>query len=126
MNYLPTQKYREANLKIKSENDNPYEIVLDVLNELRNNIATLAYCFETDSGIFDIRSKSFSKSLTAIYILQKSLDFDKGGDIANNLFDLYEFCRKSLLSGYKEKSHEKISEILPVIDNILDGWKGIK
>ena len=42
MNYLPTQKYREANLKIKSENDNPYEIVLDVLNELRNNIATLA------------------------------------------------------------------------------------
>ena len=46
MNYLPTQKYREANLKIKSENDNPYEIVLDVLNELRNNIATFAYCFE--------------------------------------------------------------------------------
>ena len=99
MNYLPTQKYREANLKIKSENDNPHEIVLDVLNELRNNIATLAYCFETDSGVFDIRSKSFSKSLTAIYILQKSLDFDKGGDIDNNLFDLYEFCRKSLLSG---------------------------
>jgi flagellin-specific chaperone FliS len=39
---------------------------------------------------------------------------------------LYEFCRKSLLSGYKEKNYEKISEILPVIDNILDGWKGIK
>ena len=126
MNYLPTQKYREANLKIKSENDNPYEIVLDVLNELRNNIATLAYCFETDSGVFDIRSKSFSKSLTAIYILQKSLDFDKGGQISNNLFDLYEFCRKSLLSGYKEKNCDKISKILPVVDNLLAAWKGIK
>ena len=126
MNYLPTQKYQEANLKIKSENDSPYEIVLDVLNELRNNISTLAYCFESNSGIFDIRSKCFSKSLTAIYILQKSLDFEKGGDLANNLFDLYEFCRKSLLSGYKEKNYDKISKILPVVDNILDGWKGIK
>ena len=126
MNFLPTQKYRESNIKIKSENDNPYEIVLDVLNELRNNIATLAYCFETDSGIYDVRSKSFSKSLTAIYILQKSLDFEKGGEVASNLFELYEFCRTSLLTGYKEKNFQKISKLLPVIDNILDGWKGIK
>ena len=59
MNYLPTQKYREANLKIKSENDNPYEIVLDVLNELRNNIATLAYCFETDSGVLTFGQNLF-------------------------------------------------------------------
>ena len=43
--------------------------------------------------ISSIKSKSFSKSLTAIYILQSSLDFENGGEIANNLYSIYQFCK---------------------------------
>ena len=39
------------------------------------------------------KSKNLSKSLSIIYGLQTSLDFDKALEIANNLFQLYEYCR---------------------------------
>ena len=38
-------------------------------------------------------SKYLVRCLTTIYSLQTSLDFEKGGTIATNLFQLYEFCR---------------------------------
>ena len=37
--------------------------------------------------------QSYRTALYSIYFLQKSLDFDKGGELANNLFKLYEFCK---------------------------------
>ena len=40
---------------------------------------------------------SFEKSLTSIYFLQKCLDLEAGGDLAKNLFKVYEFSRQSVL-----------------------------
>ena len=126
MNYLPIREYADTNKKIKSESDNSHTIIKDILIELKNSISTLSYCLENDAGIMDIRSKSFSKSLTAIYILQKSLNFEQGGEIAENLFKIYDYCRRSILEGYRKKDFKKISELIPLIDNIIDGWKEIK
>ena len=33
-----------------------------------------------------------ARSLSSIYALQTSLNFEKGGKIATNLFQLYEYC----------------------------------
>ena len=126
MNYFPIREYADTNKKIKSETDNSHTIVKDILTELKKNISTLSYCLENDTGVMDIKSKSFSKSLTAIYILQTSLNFEKGGEIAENLFKIYEFCRTSILEGYSKKNYRIISELIPLIDNILEGWKQIK
>ena len=126
MNYLPIKEYADTNKKIKSETDNSHTIVKDILTELKNNISTLSYCLENDAGLMSVKSKAFSKSLTALYILQKSLNFEKGGEIAENLFKIYEFCRTSILEGYTKKDFKKISNLIPLIENILDGWSQIK
>ena len=126
MNYLPIKEYADTNKKIKSESDNSHTIVKDILTELKNNISTLSYCLENDTDLMSVKSKAFSKSLTAIYILQKSLNFEKGGEIAENLFKIYEFCRTSILEGYTKKDFKKISNLIPLIENILDGWSQIK
>ena len=42
------------------------------------------------------KSKNMSKSLSLIYGLQTSLDFDKAPEIAINLFQLYEFVGNKL------------------------------
>ena len=126
MNYLPIKEYADTNKKIKSESNNSHTIVKDILTELKNNISTLSYCLENDTDLMSVKSKAFSKSLTAIYILQKSLNFEKGGEIAENLFKIYEFCRTSILEGYTKKDFKKISNLIPLIENILDGWSQIK
>jgi len=87
---------------------------------------TLAYSIDNEPVISSIKSNSFSKSLTAIYILQSSLDFKLGGEIAQNLFDLYEFCRTTVIKSFSKKDFEAIYKVIEIISDILDGWSSIK
>ena len=68
------------------------------------------------------RSKNLSKSLSIIYGLQTSLDFDKALDIANNLFQLYEYCRHEIIRGFSQKIEDGIIKAIDVIQQIMEGW----
>ena len=71
------------------------------------------------------RSKNLSKSLSIIYGLQTSLDFDKALEIANNLFQLYEYCRHEIIKGFTNKIEDGISKAIDVINQIMEGWEEI-
>ena len=69
------------------------------------------------------RMKNLSKSLSIIYGLQTSLDFDKALEIANNLFQLYEYCRHEIIRGFSQKIEDGIVKAIDVIKQILEGWE---
>ena len=123
---LPVKSYLNDEVNNKVEDDNPHSIVLNILIELKKNISTLAYCLEHDGTVSEVKSKSFSKSLTAIYILQSSLDMKLGGEIAENLYNLYEYCRTTIIKAFRNKDFLSVQSLVPILNEILDGWKGIK
>ena len=71
------------------------------------------------------KSKNLSKSLSIIYGLQTSLDFDKALEIANNLFQLYEYCRHEIIKGFSQKFEDGILKAIDVINQIMEGWEKI-
>ena len=71
------------------------------------------------------KSKNLSKSLSIIYGLQTSLDFEKALDIANNLFQLYEYCRHQIIKGFSQKIEDGIIKAIDVIKQIMEGWEVI-
>ena len=71
------------------------------------------------------KSKNLSKSLSIIYGLQTSLDFEKALDIANNLFQLYEYCRHEIIKGFTQKIENGIIKAIDVINQIMEGWQEI-
>ena len=102
MNYNVSMKsYIDTEIQTKTLDSNPHSIIKEVLIELKKNMETLAYSIDNEPIISSIKSNAFSKSLTAIYILQSSLDFEKGGDIAQNLFDLYDYCKRGINKNLK-------------------------
>ena len=126
MNYNVSMKsYIENEIQAKTLDTNPHSIIKEVLIELKKNMETLAYSIDNEPIISSIKSNSFSKSLTAIYILQSSLDFEKGGDIAQNLFDLYDYCKRGIMKGFTTRNSKLIYDSIPPIEEILDGWKQI-
>ena len=126
MNYNVSMKsYIETEIQAKTLDTNPHSIIKEVLIELKKNMETLAYSIDNEPIISSIKSNSFSKSLTAIYILQSSLDFEKGGDIAQNLFDLYDYCKRGIMKGFTTRNSKLIYDSIPPIEEILDGWKQI-
>ena len=71
------------------------------------------------------KSKNLSKSLSIIYGLQTSLDFDKALEIANNLFQLYEYCRQEIIKGFSQQIENGIMKAIEVIKQIMEGWEEI-
>ena len=127
MNYSASMKqYENENIAAKISDLSPHSIIKEVLTELKKNIETLAYSIDNEPVVSSIKSNSFSKCITAIYILQSSLDFENGGDIANNLYNIYEFCKKGVMKGFTKRNSKLIYDAIPPIDEILDGWKQIK
>ena len=71
------------------------------------------------------KSKNLTKSLSIIYGLQTSLDFEKALDIANNLFQLYEYCRHEIIKGFSHKIEDGIVKAIDVVKQIMAGWEEI-
>ena len=127
MNYNASMKqYMTDDIAGKTANLNPHKIIEEVLKDLKKNMETLAYSLDNEPVISSIKSNSFSKSLTAIYILQSSLDFEAGEEIATNLFNIYEFCKAGIIKGLTQRKSKLVYDAIPPIDEILDGWKQIK
>ena len=127
MNYNASMKqYFKDDIAGRTTSLNSHQIIEEVLKDLKKNMETLAYSIDNEPVISSIKSNSFSKSLTAIYILQSSLNFDEGKEIAENLYRIYEFAKDGIMKGFTKRDSKLVYDSIPPIDEILDGWKQIK
>ena len=113
---------------------NPHEIVKLVLKELSRTMKIISDDIEKKKqlilkeGSYDLIniqksiSKNVSRSLTTIYSLQTSLDFDKGGKIATGLFQIYEYCRLQIIKGFSKSVNTGILKARKALDQILLAW----
>ena len=109
------------------------QIISGILKELERSMMIVAESIEKtkewkpEENDLAIKNKHFTKSLTAIYALQTSLNFDRESNIAINLFQIYEYCRQQLIKGYSKKVVEGIIKAAKAIKNILQSFEeGLK
>ena len=69
---------------------------------------------------------AFGKCQNALKILSSSLDMEKGGDLAQNLYDLYIYCSEKLREYLEDKNQQKIVEVKRIISGLSEAWKEIK
>ena len=125
------KKVEKAGDSVKS----PYEIVKVILNELQRNIHLMILEIDKKKAFIISRKfkevkncqKSISKYLvrciTTIYSLQTSLDFEKGGTIATNLFQLYEFCRTQVIDSFSRSNNEGLKKSYDALSQIITAWE---
>ena len=127
MNFNASMKqYINDDIAAKTSSLSPHKIIEEVLKDLKKNMETLAYSIDHEPVISSIKSNSFSKSLTAIYILQSSLNFEEGEEIATNLYKIYEFCKDAIMKGFSKKDSKLVYDAIPPVEEILSGWQQIK
>lgn len=110
---------KSNSLGTKSEN---FEAVSIALNQLLESMRGLR---ETTN--IEQKDSFFEKSLTSIYFLQKCLDFEAGGELAKNLFRVYEFSRQAVLDFVlREKGSDNMDKSIEYVTLIQEGWNGIE
>ena len=105
---------------------NSFQIVETILIELKRSMKIVSEIsqkkqFEENERLK--RNSNFSRACTAIYALQTSLDFERGGKIAIQLFQVYEFCRKQLIKAFTKKDVVGINRAIKTLNDIITAWK---
>jgi flagellar protein FliS len=116
--------YRRTALPDESVPADPHAIITLALNELQTALRTLSAAAATGATL---PPGPMSRTLAAIYMLQSSLDFDRGGDIAPALFRVYEFCRLETLAAFRREkdlqaSAQGLSQAAGFVAQIAEAW----
>lgn len=119
-----SEAYKQAENIGLSEVTNPHEIIQTLFKELIKSMSLFERSL-SDNKMLESRSSSFAKSLTIIYSLQTSLDFEKGGEISNNLFRIYEYSRQQLISDLKNGEPKGVPNAITIVKEIADAWNQI-
>ena len=112
--------YTEIQNQTRSDEDAGFNVVSTALNKLEKSLDLL----QTSTNSLE-REKAFQASLLTLYFLQKSLDFKSQGDLAINLFRLYEFCRIKVIENGINGSNDnhEIKKCHFFIKEILLAWE---
>ena len=46
-------------------------------------------------------------------------------EIANSLFQLYEYCRQEIIKGFSRKIEDGIVKAIDIVKQIMKGWEEI-
>jgi len=95
--------------------------LIQVLMESTLEKLSLAKGFMQRNNIHD-KGVNISLALSMIEALQTSLDKEKGAEIAENLFELYDYMMRSLLEANLQNDINKIDEVIKLLLVIKDAW----
>ncbi len=91
-----------------------YEAVIKEMDQMKLAIVRKDY---------DAKSKHVDKALRIISDgLRSSLDMTKGGEIAEQLFDLYTFLNREILNASVANSTEKVDICKEILVQLRDAW----
>jgi len=127
MNYSKMlEAYSNSEKKAVIEAEDSHAMVLLLFDELIKTARIFSENINTEIGDLNLRSEKMSKALTIIYALQSSLDFERGGEIAENLYRLYEYTREQILIDNKSGVAVGILVAISSLEDIREAWVEIR
>ena len=118
---LARQQYtmtKENNVSDVDQNAFAIKLAMEQLIKAMNG-------FMSDVSIED-KEQDFEIALTRIYLLQKCLDFNAGGELAKNLFRVYEHVRQDIIkNSISDTDTENLENAIAYITLIYEGWSEI-
>ena len=96
------------------------QMLFDGLNE-----SLVAASGHIQNGSIEEKSKSLARASRIVVGLQGALDFERGGELAHNLNDLYAYVTRRLLHVNISNDMEVLSEVMGLVKDISDAWQNL-
>ena len=77
------------------------------------------------NGAIVDKGKSIARASRIVLGLQGALDFERGGDLANNLNELYGYVTRRLLHVNARNDLDALEEIFGLMNEIRSAWEGV-
>ena len=114
--------YRNTEKMTLPQDADANSVLLVIMEELIKSIEMFQINIDNKTGNNEKKSRGFSKALSIIYTLQTSLDLEKGGQVAGDLFRLYEFARIHIIKDMRQGLIDRSFDALNSIKEIYHTW----
>ena len=114
--------YKNANRDAVVESEDPQALIMILLDELLRAMRSYANHVDKDNSNKARKNNQFTRSLTMLYGLQSCLNFDEGGEVAENLFRLYEYARVQLLNTSQTGQTDGTQVAISALAEIREAW----
>jgi flagellar protein FliS len=114
--------YRETRIKTASQGQLVIMLYDEGIKNLDLGLELISVNTDKDPGKIEKISKPILKTQEIITELMASLDFEQGGDIAKNLFSLYNWFNKELLEANVKQDARRITIIRNMMNELRGAW----
>lgn len=112
----PYEKYKKASVETASQGKLILMLYDGAIRFLNTSLEAMS------KRIIDQTNNNIIRAQDIIWELLGSLDMEKGGDIAANLFKLYDYMNRRLVFANIKKDPEPIKEVISILTQLREAW----
>ena len=101
----------------------PHKLIIMLMDGALERISTARGCMERNET--SEKAKLLNRAVSIIGELRSSLDMSKGGPIAANLSDLYDYMCRQLMKANAENKVAPLDHVSTLLHEIRSAWVAI-
>ena len=123
LHFKAMESYGEGNNTSQAMVADKVELIQMLFDGLLESLATAKGHIQ--NGAIVDKGKSIARASRIVLGLQGALDFERGGDLANNLNELYAYVTRRLLYVNARNDLDALEEIYGLMNEIRAAWEGV-
>lgn len=117
----PVNTYKEIQIKTA----NQIRLIVMLYDGAIRHVNLAIDAFGKGHHRYDVINNHLIAAQDILSELMASLDFEKGGVLAKNLFSLYSFMNRRLLDGNLQKDPAPLAEVKKMLGDLREAWDEI-
>ncbi|HAT1660300.1 TPA: flagellar export chaperone FliS [Legionella pneumophila] len=118
-----SSQYKAIELQTRIETASPHELIDLLLQGARSHIATAQGNIQRNQ--IKEKGEHIGKAISIIEGLKMSLNHDKGGEIAENLLQLYDYIQQILLKANLKNDEDLLAQSNMLLAEVHQAWQSI-
>ena len=115
--------YQYTQVEAKAASADPHQLVLMLVDGLLDELDRIEGHLQARQ--LDRKAQSVARCMDILSGLDTALDMKKGGAIAQQLHDLYDFCGRQLFEVSLKNDPAGLAVIRKVMNDLKEGWQAL-
>ncbi len=119
---MSDNKQAQSYLEMKVKTASPIQLVIMLYDKAIVSLNTAIEFIKKKSIKYDLINNNIIRAQDIVSELMLSLDFEQGGEIAQNLFAIYDYCMKEMIEGNIKKDPDMLANVVKILSELRTAW----
>lgn len=116
-------QYKQVETKVGADSADPHQLIVMLFDGVLERIAVAKGAIQRNE--IEEKGQKIGRAIAIIDGLRASLNKDLGGDIADNLDNLYEYMQRRLFEANFKSDISTLDEVADLLREIKSAWMAI-